>query len=222
MGLLKTLWNRIRFGADKVNNSLKNTAIDGTYSIKDAKKEYDEFTQKIAKLGTQIEEDKDNIEGLKRKINTLTNIAKKAASENNEADVRAAITQKNNLQGRLNTVQNVLKTNEDLYDKMLKMRDDLSQKIQSAETNLASLSAREEAAKLAIEMNKTAAGMSSSSALAGLDDLENGVKTLEAEASAYSELAGRSNTTESLEAKYADTDSSIEDEVSQLMAGSAK
>jgi phage shock protein A len=221
MSLFKSIENLIRQKGDDLEKAVADPVANGRFAIEDSKKEADRFTEKIAELIAQTKGLEEQRDAAQAEVAKWGSIAEKAAAAGNEADVAQAVQSKQESEGRLNTLQQEVSSNNALISDLRAKLDKVRAQIASAESDLTELAAREEGAKVRAEMAKAADSLSTGgSPIAALGDLKKKVEADEHKAEALEEVSVDSATTakQSLEAKYSEGNSSVDDEVARLMA----
>jgi phage shock protein A len=214
-GLLKKLRNMFRQQVDKVDKSLADTARDGKYAIEDANKEIAVFTEQISNIRKEILLMEKKLKAAESNVEKMSRIAEKAVDSGNDADASSALTQKNLSMKEVIEYKRQVEKSNAIYQQLLKDRKARQAKIDRAQMNMSTLSARQSAAKMRESAAKVRAGFEGSDALSALDELEESVEKDEASAEAFEEIAGMDNSSEDLEEKYS-IDTSVEDELAAL------
>lgn len=221
MKFFTAISNRIRSFFNKITKKLRKASIDGEIAIMNAKKELEQFTEECAGVQSRIKGTERTLDELTLQIEKLERIEKLAADAGNEDDVRTAVRERLNIQNRRSLLEKSIKTNKDLYQKMVSIRTGMVSKIQNAEANLSSLIAREEMATLRKDMAKAASGISNSSSFAALKEIESNVNGTEVEADAWEDIQNlTSGNAEDLSEKYSVNadDAEVEAIVAERMA----
>lgn len=220
MTLFKSIENLIRKKGDELENAISDPVANGRFAIEDSKKEADRFTQKIAELIAQTKGLEHQRDDAQAEIDKWSSIAEKAAEAGNADDVAQAVKSKQDAETRQKALQQEVTSNNALISDLRAKLDKVREQIATAESDLASLSAREEGAKVRADMAKAADSLSSGgSPIAALGDLRKKVEADENKAEALEEISVDSATAakQSLEEKYTAGNSSVDDEVARLM-----
>jgi len=225
MGLIKSLWNRIRGASDELAEQISDAEVDGKLAIKDSKAQIAEFTTKIAKLVALNKQTERKLTEAKADVEKFTKMATRAADAGNEDDLRQLLEKKGTSQKLVDNYTAEI-TRNDKLEKQLK--DNLAtarKKIDSAENNLTSLSARKEGAEVRKELAKANSSMlGDGGGLGALDDFEKKVNAQEAEAEAIEEMVDEEpgNVDKGLEDKYSGSNSDVDDEMAKMLAAAKK
>lgn len=215
MKIFKAIWNVIRGADAAAAKAMKNNVRDAKLKIEDAKKKVAQFEQNISQhISARLE--------LERKVKTEKanlkkwNIVKENAGKNQDIETaRSALTKIAGIKSQIAQLEASIKSNKAMADKFIAQRDKLNQRIQTSESNLSTLAAREKSANMNIEMNKAASKLQGGFDL-GLDEFEDEVVQKENDAAAWDELSHDPDS-DMLE-KYGETGSSdIEAELAALM-----
>lgn len=219
--LFKAISNVLRGAKDDLADKIADPVRDGKLAIADSEKQIGEFTTKIAKLVAENKRLIKQCDEAKEEVEKFSRIAQKAAKAGNEADVRSSLEMKTRSEERVTNLTAEIAKSEQLTNML---RDQLSKaraKVAQAKSNMTSLSARVEGAKIRTELAKASSEFNTgSSPLAALDDLEKSVQTQESEAEAWEEMVGaeQSGSAADLSSKYDVSSPDIDDEVAKLMA----
>jgi phage shock protein A len=222
MSIWKKLQNIVHQQADTAEKALADTRRDGKYAIEDAKKQLSEFTEKIAAMRAQTNKMKRDLNELELNRDKMDSVSKKAAQAGNRDDARSALEEKAALQKRITVLESQIAQNDNLYKQLLAQREMQTRKVRNADSNLATLAARKDAADMRAAMAKTAEGFGGSDALSVLDDLEAEVEEAEATAEAHEELAGMDCAPQTLAEKYDAGAGDVDAELEALMADEKK
>lgn len=221
--LWKAIKNFIRGKRDQAAEKLKDDERDGLFAIQDSKKQIAEFTTKIATLmaeNNRIEKRKNNADLEVQKWNS---IAEKAASKGDEASTRTALQNKGNAKKTSDSLSKEIDRTKKLIDNLRGQLNSAKDRISKAESNLTTLGARNQAAKIRQELAKATTDFNSGdSPLAALDNLEKAVEKSESEAEAWEEMGEDSSPDQALEDKYGSGSSDVEDELAELMKKNKK
>ncbi len=224
-GLLKAIGNWFREKSDEAADAIGDPVRDGKFAIQDSKAKIAGFTADIARLVAETKRLEKQKNEAQQEVDKFDKIARMAAGQGNEADVRQALTLKSEAVTRLQYLQSELDKNTQLTDALRRQLDDARAQVAKAEANITRLAARREGAKIRSELARSATEFNSGgSPLASLNDLEKAVEKEESQAEAWEEIAKTqaASTGASLEKKYASSASGVDDEVARLMAEARK
>lgn len=219
--IFKAISNVIRGAKDDLAGKMADPVRDGKLAIADSEKQIGEFTSKIALLVAENKRLIKQCEEAKEEVEKFGRIAQKAAQAGNEADVRSAVEMKSRADQRVVSLTAEIQKSEQLT---AMLRDQLGKaraKVAQAKSNMTSMSARVEGAKIRTELAKASSEFNAgSSPLAALDDLEKSVMAKESEAEAWEEMVGAENagSAADLSSKYDTGSTDLDDEVAKLMA----
>lgn len=211
--LVNSIKNWFRGKQDQVAEKLKDDVRDGKFAIEDSKKQVNNFRTQVASLIASNNDLVKKLADAKENSKKFQKIAKAAAEQGNEADVRSAIEKKKTSDSQVAVFDKEIKNNEAIIARLKKQLAVVDSKIASSEVNFTTLKARKGAANIRKQLSQASLDMGDGP-IAALDDLEKAVNQEESEAEAFEELAGDST---SLEDKYSISNSEIDDEVAKLM-----
>lgn len=217
MKLLKQLFKNLRSADAKAADAMKNPIDDGKLAIEDSKKQIVGFRKAIAQALANNKVLEREVETAKQTSEKYLNIAKQAKAAGNMDDARAALTEKQTADQRVESLSAEITKNSNLIASQRKQLDIADSKIAKAENNLKTQSLRLEGAKIRKGLAEATSNFNTGdNPLAALDELENAVNTAECEADAVEELS--TSSVDSLENKYssASANKSIDDELEKL------
>jgi len=211
MKILKALFSRARGADRKAAEALTDHKVEAENAIEDSKKQVESFranTRDALASNKLLQKQLDEAESDTKK---WLGIATKAAQADSEDDARSALTKKNSAEKKVKSLSSQIDQNNLVIRKCRDQIEAIENKIEAAESNVDTLAARQESAKL---QQSLSGGIGDTSALDKLDDFEDVVEKEEAKAEAAAEMNTSSG--DKLEDKYA-TDSSVDDELAALM-----
>jgi phage shock protein A len=221
--LMKSIGNFFRGKRDEAAQAMADPVRDGKFAIEDSKKQIASFQQQIAKLIAETKKLERQRDDAKAESTKYQKMAEKAAAQGNEEHVRKLLEEKKREADKFASYKDQVVKNEQLTEKLRTQLNKARGKVADAESNVARLSARKEAAEIRQDMAKAQSEFNADgNALSALDDLEKVVNQEEAEAEAWEELVGDENATEELEDLYGGSASAVDDDVAKLMAAAAK
>jgi phage shock protein A len=211
MKLFKAIFSRLR-GADRdAAKSITDTKVEAENAIEDSAKSVLKFkvTTRDAlasnKLLIKQKEEADS------DVAKFLGFATKAANAGDEANAKKALTKKASAEKKARSLGIQIDSNEVVIRKCRDQIEAIENKLDSARSNVDSLVARDQSAKLQQSLTD---GFDGDSALSKLDDLEDAVEAQEAKAEAGAEMAETSGS--QLEDLYG-ADTSVDDELAALM-----
>ncbi len=219
---MPSLWqaikNVIRGKSSQLAEKISDPIRDGKLAIEDSKKQIAVFTGKIAKLTAQTKLQIRKRDELLAEVNKYQSIAVRAAEMGNRDDARQAIEMRLSAENRFNRLNIEIEQNTQVLKNLRQGLGAARAKVANAQSNIVSLEARREGARIRTELAKASMDFSAgSSPLAALDNLEKAVLTEEANAEAWEELAQISHPAKALEEKYSGGSLSVEVELEKLM-----
>lgn len=214
----KAVKNTFREKKDAAAKEMSDPIRDGKYAIEDSKAKLEKIQGDIAKYSAQIKQNKRKLDSELAEIRKWGNLAKQAAGQNNEDDVRKCITEKSQAQARADNLKKQLKTDEDYLAKMKSQWQARNNKVSQAESNHAQLAVRKQMAEARKEFAKGAQGLNSDDCFAELDKLESAVVADECEAEAFEDMAPGDDLGDMADKYGASGDAAVDDEVAKLMA----
>lgn len=216
-----SLWNKVknifRSARDKAEESLSDIERDSKYDIVDAKKQISDFQAKIARIMSQNKLTIKDRDAAQSEVEKLEKLAARAAKAQNVDDVRELVEKKGAAQRNFETLNRQVEQNQKVIDSLRAQLNKRRAEVATAESNRTRLLAQHEGAKIRKEMATAASDMESSSPLSRLQELERKVNEAEADAEVAEELVGAEDTTSTLEEKYSESTSGVDDEVERLM-----
>jgi phage shock protein A len=225
MSLLKTLSNMIRGHVNDLDKALSDPARDGTLAIQDARNVITNLSLQLRDLKTKTFEYHKKLTDANADVEKYDSVAKKAAQQQNLADVQAALTMKAKAQNNANMLQAQIKANEATEAATQQHIDDANAQIDAAENGAEQAKTRIESAKLRESMASSTANLvGGNDALAQIDLLAKAADEAEARANATEEMAASSpgaKNTELLK-KYEGSAAPVDAEAQALMAQFAK
>lgn len=216
------LKNWVRGKQDDMAEAMSDASRDGKFAIEDSEKQIAKFTSKIAHLMAETKRLEREQKEAASDVEKWQRVAKKAAQAQNMDDAREALEKKQSAEQRDGQLAQQVEQNRKLTTALRDQLSNARAKVAKARSDLTSLNARLEGAKVRKELAKAASDFNAGdSPLAALDDLEKAVTAEETDAESWEELTEDSS--DSLEEKY-DTggDADIDAELAALMAGSKK
>ena len=217
MSIFSKLKNMGRQAVDNAEEAMADYERDAKYAIKDAAEEIASFESKIAQLNAQTKRMRRELATKQEKSEELLEIAKTFKANNNMNAAKSALGEKNNFDSVIADLTRQVSENDAIYKQLVDQRDVHQKKVNKAKSQLSTLAARNDAAKMRESLAKVSAGHGASSALSALDELEKQVIESETEAEAYEDLAP-SNDYESLkeQADALKSSDNLEDQLAAL------
>lgn len=214
--LFSGLKNLLRQKRDEAAEAIADPVRDGKFAIEDSKAELAKLRTSIAQFSGTIKQQERKEKEAKDEIKKWGNLATKAAATGNKEDVVSCVTNKQQADVQLKTIQSELKMNRASLDKIKTRFQQYQNKVAKAESNHAQLTTRQQSADIRKAFAGASDGFESKSAFAQLDTLEESVVESECEAEALEEMEPTDNL-ENMEQKYGG-DGNVDDEVAKLMA----
>ncbi len=218
--LFKAMGNWFREKKDEAAESIADPVRDGKYAIEDSKERIAKFTADIARLVAETKRLERQRDEARQEVEKFDAIARRAAAQANEGDVRQAVTLKAQATARLGDLESEVDKNIKLTDALRGQLDEARNEIANAESNITRLAARKEGAKIRSELAKSSTEFNAGdSPLASLKNLEKAVDKDETEAEAWEDIAKgqAASKGENLEKKYSASSGAVDDEVARLL-----
>lgn len=220
MNLIRQIINWLRGKKNEAAEAVFKANVEGNsqLAIDDAKTNLAKYNEKLARLIATNKDNDNAIEGKKRKIQSLLEIAKKAASRGEEAEAKKAIEMKNTHCEELKILERDSELNQKIINQSKLRIQEFNNKIEKAERDRARLIAQRNNAKIRQTFADSETGLEGSF-LDDLNMLQREVNEEENLAFAKEELAGigTKNIEEELENKYLSASSSVDDEYQYLI-----
>lgn len=216
--LFRAVKNWVRGKQEDMADAMSNVSRDGKFAIEDSEAQIAKFTTKIAQLMAETKRLERQHKEAESDVEKWQRVAQKAAQAQNTDDARDALEKKHSADQRRSELQQQADQNKKLTGILRDQLSNARAKVAKAKSDLTSLNARLEGAKVRKELAKAASDFNAGdSPLAALDDLEKAVMAEETAAESWEELT--ESNADSLEDKY-DTggDADIDAELAALMA----
>ena len=220
--LWKAISNTWREKKEQAAKKLEDPVRDGKFAIEDSKQKLVEINKSIAKYSSQIKQNQKKLKAEKEEIAKWGKLAAKAATAQNEEDVRKCVSEKTQAQERADNLKKQIASDEAYLAKMKTDWQKKNNKVSNAESKHTQLAVRKQMAAARKELMQGAAGLNSDSCFAALDKLEQDVEADECEAEAYEEMAPTDDLEDMTEKYGASGDAAVDDEVAKLMAAAKK
>lgn len=219
MGKLgKAISNWFRDKHDQMAGIFADPARDTRIAIEDSKRLVEAFTEKVARVMAETKKLKKLLADAEVQVDKWKGIAVKAAEAGDEGDAREALVRKADAAKKVDTLTEEIAQNEEVTEKLRTQIAETKDRIQQAESDRARLIAKLEGTRIRKDAAQAGANFGDeTNPLAALDDLEEAVKSSEAEAEAWEELLGEDEQGKDLESKYNTADEAIEAELAELM-----
>ena len=215
MGLWTSFKNLFRSGVEKVDDAISDDVRDGKYAIIDSKRQIADFRKKIARFVAANKGVERDLAAALNEVDKWKNIKSAAEARENETDVATANGEIANAQRLAIGLKKQQELNLAAIDKLRDQLDSAERKVDRAESDHAQLAARKEGAEIRKDLAAASSQFGeSNSPLSALDDLRDSVETAEDEADAFEELS--TTAAQSLEDKYAVTDTNLDSQFDEL------
>lgn len=199
---------------NEVVDSTRDSVRSAEYDIANAKKELENFEDKIVELRQQVIREEKRLTGLQKEVEKWENIYKAAHAAGDEEGKAEAARRLKTSDGRLTSVKKLVSDNRNVIEELESQRSKIREGIDNAEVMKDRLAAQ----KLSAELRAKAmsSGVNASNTLNILSELENDVVEAESRLEALEETENADN---SLETKYAveDSDDEFNDRLNKLV-----
>lgn len=204
-------------------NALLDKAEDPAKMVDQTLRELREDLAEVKKETASVMADEKRaarqVEECQKDIDKMRTAAENALKSGNEEDAKKLISQKQNLEAKLVSLQETYEVSRQNADKMRQLHDKLVQDIDSLEARKDAVKAKVATAKAQQHMNKMASGVNTASSMEAFNRMEAKADKMLDAANAEAELNAGANTADELANKYVSGSSAqVDDELARMKA----